>query len=330
MIKEYAVDPELLNNWKDFRFFTTFFSLENGRAISGYPTPGEWKKFVKENLHKRKPLPMEKHKMVVALDKLTVIHSRDNSKWNDELGWLNNVIEEDKRKSFQAIILNENIKNIKHPKLILGNEVICSQLVPDSSSIKTLFNTSRSVIVNRKAQEMALCIKDLLQNSKQFIFIDPYFLAQPTDVDDPRSGERNKRIVKRHTRPLKEFLELISDNNKDNSLPVTRLQYHAKSDDRCVDDNTFISNSKKVLPSIIPKELIKLQLIRWENENLHNRYILTDIGGVMFGTGLDDNEEGNSESTDTDVVTLLDESTRSQLWRQFVSKAPLHEIQGTK
>lgn len=330
MIKEYALDPELLNNWKDFRFFTNFFSLENGRAISGYPTPEEWKNLVRENFRKLKTPTMEGAKMVVALDKLTVIHSRDKGKWNDKLGWLDNVIEEDKRKPFQAIILNENINDIKHPKLILGNEVICSQLVPDSSGIKTLFNTSRSVIVNRKAREMALCIKDLLQNSKQFIFIDPYFLAQPTDVDHPTAGRRNERIIKRHTRPLKEFLELISDNNKDNSLPVTRLQYHAKNDDKCVDDNTFILNSKKVLPSIIPKELINLQLMRWDNENLHNRYILTDIGGVMFGTGLDDNEEGNSESTDTDVVTLLDESTRSQLWRQFVSKAPLHEIQGTK
>ena len=36
-------------------------------------------------------------------------------------------------------------------------------------------------------------------------------------------------------------------------------------------------------------------------EKLHNRYILTDLGGVFFGIGLDDGDEGA-----TDDVTLLD------------------------
>lgn len=333
MIKEYALDPELLTNWKDFRFFTTFFSLENGRALSGYPSPTYWISLVRKNLSNCKP--MEKAKILEGLHKLVFIHSRDNGKWNDKSNWLDNIIEEDKRKPFQAIISN---KNTKHPTVILGDQIICSQLLPDNSKdltitkIKTLFKTPRSVIVNRKPKEMALCIKDLLQSSKQFIFIDPYFLATASNTIDLGSRtlkDQNERNIKRHIRPLKEFLEIISDSNKDNSLPITRLQYHSKNTDKFVDDNTFKLNCDKELPSLIPKGK-PFDLMRWNDESLHNRYILTDIGGVMFGTGLDDNDEGDTTKADKDVVTLLDEDTRQQLWQQYASQKPLHTVKGRK
>lgn len=37
---------------------------------------------------------------------------------------------------------------------------------------------------------------------------------------------------------------------------------------------------------------------------MHNRYVLTDIGGVQFSTGLDEGEEG----TNDDVIRLSAES----------------------
>nr|MEC4583581.1 hypothetical protein [Candidatus Parabeggiatoa sp.] len=54
---------------------------------------------------------------------------------------------------------------------------------------------------------------------------------------------------------------------------------------------------------------------------MHNRYILTDIGGVLFGTGLDDDNDG--ESTSTDDVTLLDESAYKQHWKKYGQRTNL-------
>ena len=44
MIYEYALEPRLLNNWKDFRYFTEKFSFYEGRLISRFPK--RWKRDV--------------------------------------------------------------------------------------------------------------------------------------------------------------------------------------------------------------------------------------------------------------------------------------------
>jgi hypothetical protein len=40
--------PSLLNNWKDFRYFTEKFGIAQGRLISRYPK--RWKRMVYESL----------------------------------------------------------------------------------------------------------------------------------------------------------------------------------------------------------------------------------------------------------------------------------------
>lgn len=52
-------------------------------------------------------------------------------------------------------------------------------------------------------------------------------------------------------------------------------------------------------------------------EQLHNRYILTDPGGVTFGIGLDDGNEG-----ETDDITLMDRETYELRWSQYVGNPP--------
>ena len=37
-----------------------------------------------------------------------------------------------------------------------------------------------------------------------------------------------------------------------------------------------------------------------DGEKLHNRYILTDLGGVTFGTGLDEGKKGETDGHHTD------------------------------
>ncbi|MEK8020101.1 MAG: hypothetical protein VSS75_024780 [Candidatus Parabeggiatoa sp.] len=62
-------------------------------------------------------------------------------------------------------------------------------------------------------------------------------------------------------------------------------------------------------------------MVQWPKDEMHNRYILTDIGGVLFGTGLDDDNDG--ESTSTDDVTLLDESAYKQHWKKYGQRTNL-------
>ena len=60
-------------------------------------------------------------------------------------------------------------------------------------------------------------------------------------------------------------------------------------------------------------------------EKLHNRYILTDLGGVSFGIGLDDGDEGA-----TDDVTLLDRDPYVVRWSQYGGIPPAGFEQGER
>jgi hypothetical protein len=49
-------------------------------------------------------------------------------------------------------------------------------------------------------------------------------------------------------------------------------------------------------------------------EVIHNRFVLTDRGGVKFGIGLDDD---NGKDGQTDDVDLLSQESFDLRWRQY-------------
>ena len=60
-------------------------------------------------------------------------------------------------------------------------------------------------------------------------------------------------------------------------------------------------------------------------ERLHNRYVLSDLGGVSFGYGLDEGDEG-----ETDDITLMDLEQYEARWSQYSGDPPAaFEQEGT-
>lgn len=61
---------------------------------------------------------------------------------------------------------------------------------------------------------------------------------------------------------------------------------------------------------------VTLNFKRWSErpngEKFHNRYLLTDIGGVIFGVGLD-----AGSASQTDDVNLMDAVQFLKRWGQF-------------
>lgn len=56
---------------------------------------------------------------------------------------------------------------------------------------------------------------------------------------------------------------------------------------------------------------------------LHNRYILTDVGGVQFGVGLDEGDPGM-----TDDVVLLEANVFNRRLQDFAGPAYAFDIEG--
>lgn len=72
------------------------------------------------------------------------------------------------------------------------------------------------------------------------------------------------------------------------------------------------------LPDIIPNG-VRLRVVRWRSEELHNRYVLTDVGGVSFGQGLD---QASDTAQQEDLVTLLDRAVAERLLQSFIGSPP--------
>jgi hypothetical protein len=75
-------------------------------------------------------------------------------------------------------------------------------------------------------------------------------------------------------------------------------------------------DAARVLPKILPDGM-KVCLHCWKERSgekqPHNRYILTEVGGVQFGNSVEMGATG-----DEDRLSILDEPSRVTLWDQYV------------
>lgn len=282
MLYEYAVEPVLLNNWKDFRYFTEKFGVSQGRLISRYPK--RWKKMVYESLAGCGEI--ERKRIEERLQRIDGRMLKRKHAWSPQQDWLTNAEAEHARHPFHAILARTNPNG---QDFVLEGESL--------DETHRLWIVNASPIVPRTAQEMAACVAPLLRASMEILFIDPHF------------GPENER----HRRPLEAFLAAILEQRCDELPKKVEIHLSAKSESQFFEDKC-----KKRLPDIVPNGL-KVHLVRWRQrdggEKLHNRYILTDRGGVGLGVGLDDGTPG-----ETDDFKLLDDASCKSRWKQYDSE----------
>ena len=64
-----------------------------------------------------------------------------------------------------------------------------------------------------------------------------------------------------------------------------------------------------------------LRIAKEVRQRLHNRYILTDVGGLVFGAGLDEGAAGES-----DDVTLMDRAQYVLRWSEHATETMAFDI----
>jgi len=101
MLKEYAVQPELLSSWPVFRYLSDKFGYGRGRVFAEYPKT--WRKRVYESLGNCKT--MEKKRIEAGLIKLRSALYPRHYEWDKDKGWLDNAIEEHTKVPFARSLL---------------------------------------------------------------------------------------------------------------------------------------------------------------------------------------------------------------------------------
>ncbi len=189
------------------------------------------------------------------------------------------------RTGFHAIVARSNPR--KDPC------VIVSDLLESSP----LWNLARTVFPSRRAEDMAAAVQGLLASATLIYFVDPYF----------RAHRPNWR------RPIDEFLRCIRENVR--TVPGRVVLFCSADIERAPSNSHFAQECKAHLSQEIPagaRLLIQRLTQKSGGEKLHDRFILTDCGGVDFGAGLAEGNEG-----ETVIISLLDKGGYAKLFADY-------------
>jgi len=202
--------------------------------------------------------------------------------------WLENAEQEYDRRPFAAILATANPRG--------RSEVLQeNQLVPSEPRWGCAVGANPA----RTPESLAGALSAMLVNCRSLHLIDPHF------------GPENPR----HRRVLEAVIGVLSENGV---VPqIVRVHCSEKS------DLAFFESEAARMANRLPIG-ITVEFVRWRQrvggDRLHNRYVLTDLGGVLFGVGLDAGAEG-----ETDDVVLLPRDQYNFRWAQYVESGRAFE-----
>jgi hypothetical protein len=290
MVYEFALEPTLLNTWDQFRYLVEKFDVSQGRLISRFPK--KWKKMVYESLNNCKEI--ERARIEEGLRRIDHRLLKTNRAYNDQVPtWLENAEASHLQKPFRAILAGENPRH--------QVEVIDGHGLDEASPLWAIPDPSR---VPRLAASIAAAVGPFIKMGDVLILIDP----------NVRSHER------RYASSLAALFEMA--RRADGSFPG-RMELHVKyapNVPKAPPLEWLVEKCERFLPAVVPagaRLKVKILTQRQGGKELHERYLLTDLGCIKVGPGLDQGEAGE----DFELIRLGQELYRD-LWTDYASDEP--------
>lgn len=292
MLKEYAVDPKaMVSSYDTCRFLLSQFGVDKGRLIARFPK--RWKRLAIEAADNL-PDGLKKERVFEHLTSINdqwLILIASGRAYDSNSDWLANAKKAHKTRPFHAILCCQDNESEQ-----LIDVEVCDDKHP-------LFSISTTRAVRRTSSDIASAAGLLVENCRVLRLIDPYF--------DPNRPKWQSS--------LKAILEWIPDISK-TEIECHRLEKPGSP------STTELKTHLARLRGSIP-EGGSLKLVRWKEkengERFHDRYILTNNGGLGFAGGIDPGSEG--QTTD---VSLLSNDHHAARWRAFDLDAHVFELVG--
>lgn len=279
MIYEYAISPNLCTDYSTLRLILETFGKGQGRLFSDIPRK-QWIRLARRIIKASDNGQVEKKRLSAAIDKLyrKAVYRRNTVPETNSEDWLDHALIAHKNRPFQAILTD----------CYDGNEKCVL-------SSKTEFtNNSRwkiplDLLSERSAEKMIDAIRPMLDCARKIILID-----------------RNFNPDKYRWRPFLLKLSLIL-SRRPFSPSINKIGFH-------VGDDIETNHLKLLCKNYIKKELpdnMQVIFFVWPRDELHDRYVLTDIGGVRFGIGLDIWDGQGPEEVE---ISRISEETLRKWW----------------
>lgn len=273
MLSEYAVEPAAIGaDWRTFKDLIDRFGAEKGRLISRFPT--KWEKKV---IQAAKEAGVADVRMSSIVERLS--HSKHkvvnfNRDYDHEAEWISNALREHSTRPFKAIICN-------------SGKVTCAEKIEpdDCSDAHALFRAATSMDVTRTADQIANALHTMTAVSKQVDIVDPYFDLRP--VKGNYLGTLVSLLARLAGAPGQ----------------TKAIRIHFRDHDTRPSAEIIARDGSAQFTGLLPPGY-RIEFYAWSEklggEDFHDRYVLTDLGGIMIGAGL--SADGPEESA---AFTLL-------------------------
>lgn len=283
MFHEYALDPGVLSSWQAVRYFLDALGPWKGRLLAEYPR--RWKKMVYEGLS----CPdVEKHRIIERLRLLDarVFSPRQNGPYDGLQTWRDNAVREHARAPFRAVIVPSDAKGV----FLEADQVTEEHL---------LWRVEPGRDVAREPVALVQALDLLLKASNHIAIIDPFFRADQSD-----------KLM-----PLVHLCRAVAGRQ-------VVIDVHAS--DAQLAHHEFERLARRALPANLPAG-ISVTLRSWKErpggKRFHNRYLITNVGGVQFGDSIEAGDRGHS-----DRLSRLGALERDDHWARFYGGAPAFDL----
>lgn len=290
MIKVFAVDPSTPSTLRSPERFINTFGMQHGRWIADYPVT-QWIKMMLgvPDL----PVLTRKHLEAVATHLVTGDGSKGfirvpGLRYDDTDTWINNAI--DQAWAFDEIVTDEN----------------CGTAGVMSVDECRDWRVDAGISVERNATAYARSLSTVLIHAKEVRLIDPYFCV----VDE---YEATCTPADRYLNVIDALLREVSRSvQKQPAIEIhlsKRIQDHSREQ--------FEQYCEDYLAPRLPKGW-SVSLIRWSQiwgkDRLHDRYVLTNLGGIAVPGGLD---EGKGDHKHTTSFNIMGKQEWVERWHAY-------------
>lgn len=309
MIRQYAIDPACIRSWDTFCRFMDQIGISHGRLIADLPArwPAElYRQLKASGLEEQDQNAWKRitERMARELFARKFI-PREHATYRPEMPWIENAVTEHTRRPFDAIVAK-----CASPRSGIVDPADVTEEHPR-------WRVARTQTIPMTAKEIIGVIRPLLRVSREVLMIDPYLFC--IDARAYRAA-----LSWRHFATVRQ----LGAECKNRTMSV--VEYHCGDCDGRLGPGDaavqeFASNIRATFQSNLG-----FALCIWPKASLHNRMILTDVGGVIFGHGLDDCTGSYLKSDD---VALLEEEHWQSRWNEYRRHAtakPSHVVQVIK
>lgn len=317
MIYEFALDPALVARWSDPREYRAYqgrFGVGTPRIPSRVPNK-HWRRMVLEEFNalvsQLNPQEVAQRRLRLAEIVKPCLVGWAGRACTEHGTWLEMATREHHRRAFQALLLSSQAGSAPKDVPTLRD--------PDFDPEDALWSPEQG-LVPKTPRGFVGSLRPLLSFARTLHFIDPHF--------DPSK--------KRWQEPLFALLEEAVRGRQPHEQPEVQLHTCVTRgrSGRGADGLTAIekkTGAEKLLESFhrvkqsIPSKL-RLAVFVWAERpagrEFHDRFLLTEFGGVQFGKGLDASQEGGR----TELITMLPRKAYSDLMTAFQPRSEVYDL----